>query len=160
MQVGATTLMAAAGCSTDCVRHAAASGAIGPTVAFLICGATNGLQSFDGFLAHVVRPYGPGPKSALFALLKPVDFDGSWYDSHKRRTLAQWLRQHGFMNGSQVVLDEDVPFLRHREQASSIVQCIWPDLDAAADLRQKRGVSGRVAYWWGALAMAWDLVAD
>ena len=39
-------LMVAAGCSTDCVRHAAASGAIRPTVAFLICGATNGHYAY------------------------------------------------------------------------------------------------------------------
>ena len=118
-----------------------------PTVAFALCGAMNGLRTFDNFLTHVVQPYGASDASALFALLKPIEFDGSWYDARARRTVEQWFsRTHSGlpMNGTQIVLEEDAPLLRHREQAIKIVRCLWPDLKLAADQGKKRGVSPRV----------------
>lgn len=125
-----------------------------PSVAFALCGSSNGLASFESFVEHVVRPYGGAPTSAFFSVLKAMSYDGRFLGDDVAAVMRSNLEQFG-LPGTRVVLSQDRPARLFAD--NKVVECAFAQQyrsDHADTVR--RGI----ARWWGTLTTAWDLIAS
>ena len=134
-----------------------------PSVAFVLVGATNGIRDFKQFHEFVLDVYGAAStSSALFALVKPTDFDGSWYNEDAKHWLLRSLvGREGLVPGTQRILNSDEPFARHENVSAAIYHKLYAhEEDYRGNAALATSVRHRIAYWWGSLAMAWDMVHE
>ena len=124
-------------------------------IAFCLIGAVNGDGSgITAFIDQVVRVLWTS-SSAVFTVLKALDFDGHWWDADQRRVLKQRLAALE-LPGQQEVLASDVAAERSRNAAARAYECAFKAHYKESSAQNNVAVLAR---WWGALAMAWDLIA-
>ena len=142
-------------------RWPCADAAPSKAIAFAVVGATNGWH--DGvfsFVKHVMQPLMASDHSALFTVLKPIAFGGerAWLNSSECLALEQRIASLR-INGTQHVLSRDTPAERYRDEAERGFACAfyphYADKESGIHEHQRE----LIARWWGALDMAWDLIA-
>jgi hypothetical protein len=107
-------------------------------------------------MRHVVLSYAASPAhSAIFALLKPTAYNGSWLPMSEQSALHHTLLAQAtavFAPGvthAVRMLDHDEPFARYLESTARACPSWEPEFYGKAAFARQ----------WGALAiMAWDLI--
>ena len=95
----------------------------------------------------------------VFVLIKAMHFNHSAYSEADRQRLEASV--HAILHpAAAIVSSVDGAYQRFRRVSLRAMHCLFPNsgvgrFDAAS---QRRSVQARVAYWWGALAVALELV--
>ena len=129
-----------------------------PRTAFALVGPATHVtrESLERYRRFVVDAF--GGVGETFVLLKALDAEGRpWaHDAVAtlRRDVAQTLKP--------VVADvnaSDAAFARFQGSRAAIAARLWPDDALMYRGRGRRQTEDRIAYWWGALDLAWRAVA-
>lgn len=128
-------------------------------VAVMLVGAANDMNISDmqRLAEFVVEPMAP---AEVFILIKAIHHNRSWYSPEDteqlRRNVQQYLRPT-----SSSIEAADLPLERFRNASNATTDCLYPMSGRQYVLEsERRTLQSRFAYWWGALDLAWDLVAE
>ena len=99
-----------------------------------------------------------GTPSETFVLLKAIDAAGAPMSAARvaevRRSVAEALAPV-----ASDVNSSDVAFAKFQSVRAAIAARLWPALAGMYSGHARRKTEDRIAYWWGALDLAWAMIA-
>lgn len=125
----------------------------------MLVGAANGIGEADveRYAAMVVNGFGVGQLGEVFVMLKARHWNGDAYSEAESDALSAAIARL-LKPAVSTVSRSDQATLRFRNQAKTIVRCLEMAGYGWVRYWRKPLAINRVTYWWGAMAIAWEVV--
>jgi len=128
-------------------------------IAVMLVGAANDMNvsAMQRLAEFVVEPMAP---AEVFVLIKAIHHNRSWYSPEDTAELRQNVQQYLRPTAASIE-PADLALERFGNASNTTTDCLYPMSGTRYVIEsERRTLQSRFAYWWGALDLAWDLVAE